>query len=76
MSQKREKAKKDKLSQAMARVSSGRLGAELTKSEIVIMRVTHTDKVGMVQAAGRCRLTVTEYLTRLHHIALSKLRGK
>jgi hypothetical protein len=64
-----DKAKFDKLAELLKDTSPAKLKTLLVKSETIIFRVTASDKAAMETIAGECRLTVTDYLTRLHSFA-------
>ena len=49
------------------------LERELVKSARINIRVSEADKSSMTSMAKKCEMTLTEYLTRLHLIALEKL---
>ena len=63
----------DRLADLLRSVSPRRLDTFLAKRASLSMRLSETDLAGMKKVAGRCGLTVTEYLTRLHYFAESKL---
>ncbi len=52
------------------------LERELVKNARINIRISQPDKTSMVAMAKRCNMTVTEYLVRLHQIALEKLGEK
>ena len=49
------------------------LNHALAKTEVVTFRVSKTDKAEMQAMAKKLKLSLTEYLVRLHGIAKSKL---
>ena len=63
----------DKLDEAMGKLSRKRLQSALAKTRMVTFRLSEDDKESMARAAKRCRLTLTEYILRLHHLADEKL---
>lgn len=50
------------------------LNDALAKTSVVTFRVSKADKDEMQTTAARLKLTLTEYLLRLHAIAKGKLR--
>jgi mobilization protein NikA len=64
------------LEQALRGVRADKLRSVLTKDARIEIRVTSPEKAEMERAAKACNLTVTEYLTRLHHIAAERLGVK
>jgi hypothetical protein len=64
----------DKLDEAMGKISPRRLQSALPKTKMVTFRVSEDDKESMVRAAKKCRLTLTEYILRLHYLADEKLK--
>ena len=68
-----DKEKFDKLAEMLKDVKPERLQTLIMKSESLTIRLTPSDKAGMEQAAKACGLTVTDYLTRLHHVIWAKL---
>jgi predicted DNA binding CopG/RHH family protein len=47
---------------------------DLAKSETIIFRVSSKDKDQMQKTAKKLGLSLTEYLTRLHQIAVEQLK--
>ena len=63
-----------KLDEAMGKISPKRLQSALAKTRMISFRLSEDDKESMARAAKRCRLTLTEYILRLHHLADEKLK--
>jgi hypothetical protein len=63
----------DKLDKAMGKISPRRLQSALAKTRMVTFRVSEDNKESMARAAKKCRLTLTEYILRLHYLADEKL---
>jgi hypothetical protein len=63
----------DRLAEALRDVSPERLREALVKEESITLRVTFSDKTDMQRVAKACKLTLTEYLTRLHLFASQRL---
>ena len=66
----------DELAEMLRKVSPARLETALRKTETLNVRATLSDKTSIQQAAKRYRLTVTEYLVRLHWFAEAIQRKK
>ena len=63
----------DKLAAALRDVSPQRMRELLVKDTTVNLRITQSDKADMQRVSKFCRLTLTEYLTRLHVFASQRL---
>ena len=63
----------DQLAAALRDVSPQRLREALVKDTTVSLRITQSDKADMQRVSKFCRLTLTEYLTRLHVFASQRL---
>jgi hypothetical protein len=59
----------DRLAKSLRGLSPGRMEQVLRKSETVQIRLTAAEKGGMKRMAKRYRLSLTDYLTRLHALA-------
>lgn len=66
----------DELADMLRKVPLARLETVLRKTETLNVRATLSDKTSIQQAAKRYRLTVTEYLVRLHWFAEAIQRKK
>lgn len=66
-------ARLDQLAAALKDVSPDRLREALVKDESITLRITKGDKADMQRVSKFCRLTLTEYLTRLHLFASQRL---
>lgn len=64
----------DKFDEAMRKISPKRLQAALAKTRIISFRLSEDYKESMARAAKKCRLTLTEYILRLHYLADEKLK--
>lgn len=64
------KAQWDKMAEAFTQVDPERLKAVLKKTESLTIRLTLADKEEMQEAASAFGLTLTDYLTRLHYLAV------
>jgi hypothetical protein len=58
---------------ALEKSSPDRLHEALVKDETITLRLTHSDKTDMQRVSKFCRLTLTEYITRLHMFASQRL---
>ena len=56
----------DRLAKTLRGIPADRIEQALRKSESVQIRITRAEKDGMKRVARFYRLSVTEYLTRLH----------
>lgn len=63
----------DQLAAALKDVSPVHLREALVKGESITLRITQGDKVDMQRVSKFCRLTLTEYITRLHWFASQRL---
>lgn len=66
----------DRLASVMRSIPPERLRSALVKDERIQVRVTASEKADMQQTAKNCGLTLTEYLTRLHHLAGEQLEDE
>lgn len=66
----------DRLAELLRGVSPKRLDTFLAKRASLSMRLSETDLAGMKKVAKGCGLTVTEYLTRLHYFAETRLADR
>jgi hypothetical protein len=53
-------------------LSASDLDAALLKDQMIVFRVSKTDKSEMQRVAKAFRLTLTEYLMRLHQLVVRK----
>ena len=74
MTEKEKSKAYDRLAATLKATSPAKLKTLMVKSSTVIMRTTPADKADMEHVASQCKLSVTEYLTRLHCIASSILQ--
>jgi hypothetical protein len=58
----------------LAKMTGKALKDTLAKTEMVVFRVSKSDKTDMQAMAKRLGLSLTEYLGRLHSIAKQKLK--
>ena len=65
--------KRDKLAEALADVTPEALDKAARKSDRLNVRVTPSDKADMESTAAALGLTLSEYLTALHHHAAARL---
>ena len=63
----------DQLAAALQDVSPDRLREALVKDDTITLRITRSDKTDMQRVSTFCRLTLTEYITRLHWFASQRL---
>lgn len=66
-------SKIEKLALALADLTPDELEKQARKSERLNMRVTQADKANMESTADSLGLTLSEYLTALHHYAAPRL---
>lgn len=71
----RQRAMLDQLAENLRDVPTERLESLLVKRGRISLRVTDADKASIEQTAQACNLTVTEYITRIHYLAIAGLRG-
>ena len=58
---------------ALEKMTKKQVKDSLAKTEVVVFRVSKTDKADMQATAKALGLTLTDYLSRLHQIARGKL---
>ena len=63
----------DKLAEALADITPEALDKAARKSERLNLRVTPSEKAEMESTAAALGLTLSEYLTALHHHAAAQL---
>lgn len=66
----------DKLVRLMKQIPPERAAMILHKNKTITIRVTEADKEEMSTTAQAMGLTLTEYILRLHELAMVALRGK
>ena len=57
---------------ALRSLSESDLNAALRKDEMIVFRVSKSDKAEMQKTAKGFRLTLTEYLMRLHQLVVRR----
>lgn len=72
----RQRSMLDQLAKALQDVPPERLQELLAKTETISMRVTAAEKADMQATAKLLALTLTEYLCKLHGLAVTILRRK
>jgi len=65
-----------KLTDALADITPETLATQARKSERLNIRVTPADKADMEVNAAALGLSLSEYLTALHHHAAARLQGR
>jgi hypothetical protein len=68
--------KTDRLGRTLKHIPAKQIRASMTKTRMLVMRVTADDHAGMHRTAKACGMTVTEYMTRLHLFAAPKLADR
>ena len=63
----------DRLDKLKAELTPAQLRRELAKEARIDIRISAADKRSMTATAKKLGLTLTEYLVRLHQIAVEKL---
>ena len=66
----------DKLVRLMKQIPPERAAMILHKNKTITIRVTEADKEEMSTTAQAMGLSLTEYILRLHELAMVALRGK
>lgn len=66
--------KLDRLAEVCKRIDPARLEKALVKNCSITIRLSEADRESIRKAAKRCKITVTEYLLRLHGAALQKIK--
>lgn len=68
--------KNDLLHELLRDADADRLQGALDKNKMVAVRVTESDKAELQWMAESLRLTMSEYLLRLHWFAFERLRDR
>jgi len=68
------KKKLDRLAKVCQQIDPARLEKALVKNCAITIRLSEADRESIRKAAKRCKITVTEYLIRLHGAALKKMK--
>lgn len=70
---KRDRKDLDRLAELLKGVSPERLETVLKKRAQVNIRMSETDKAGMRRLSAELKLTLTDYVLRLHYFAQDRL---
>lgn len=63
----------DKLQKALKYIGPERTRMVLVKDRMLTMRVTEAELASIKRTAAACKLSMTDYLTRLHRLAKRRL---
>ena len=65
-----------KVTRGFRQLTDERLESVLAKRQKIQIRVSESDKAEVAATAGWLELTATEYLLRLHYLAVKLLKGR